>query len=62
MPSSAVQTIEAACAWAQSSDIKILTAEHISKYFLQKNINVTTIDQEESNKLLKLEENTKQSY
>ncbi|MFA7654774.1 MAG: ATP-dependent Clp protease ATP-binding subunit [Candidatus Dojkabacteria bacterium] len=60
LPSSAVQTIEAACAWAQSSDIKILTAEHISKYIsLQKNINVTTIDQEESNKLLKLEENIK---
>ena len=60
MPSTALQTIEAACGWAPSNDLKILTAEHISKYIsLQKNINVTTIDQEESNKLLKLEENIK---
>ena len=58
LPSSAVQTIEATCAWAQSNDIKIISAEHVSKYIsLQKNINVTAVDQEESNKLMKLEEN-----
>lgn len=60
LPSSAVQTIEATCAWAQSNEIQKITAEHVSKSIsLQKNINVTAIDQEESNMLMKLEENIK---
>jgi ATP-dependent Clp protease ATP-binding subunit ClpA len=60
LPSSAVQTIESACAWAQSNEIKKLTAEHVSKSIsIQKNINVAAIDQEESNRLIKLEDNIK---
>jgi ATP-dependent Clp protease ATP-binding subunit ClpA len=60
LPSSAVQTIEATCAWAQSNDIQKVTPEHVTKYLsLQKNINITSIDEEESNKLVKLEENIK---
>ena len=58
LPSSAVQTIEATCSWAQSNNIQKITAEHVSKAIsIQKNINITDIDQEESNKLRKLEEN-----
>ncbi len=58
LPSSAVQTIEATCAWAQSNGIEKITAEHVSKAVsIQKNINITAIDQEESNRLMKLEEN-----
>lgn len=58
LPSSAVQTIEATCAWAQSNGVEKVTAEHVSKAVsLQKNINITAIDQEESNRLMKLEEN-----
>ncbi|MFA5633601.1 MAG: ATP-dependent Clp protease ATP-binding subunit [Candidatus Dojkabacteria bacterium] len=60
LPSSAVQTIEATCSWAQSNNIRTITAEHVSKYIsLQKNINITAIDQEESNMLQKLEGNIK---
>lgn len=60
LPSSAVQTIEATCAWAQSNDIKIITTEHVSKTIsIKSNISVGPIDQEESNKLIKLEENIK---
>lgn len=60
LPSSAVQTIEATCSWAQSNNIEKVTAEHVSKAIsIQKNINVTAIDQEESDKLIKLEENIK---
>jgi ATP-dependent Clp protease ATP-binding subunit ClpA len=60
LPSSAVQTVEATCAWAQSNGIQKITAEHVSKAIsIQKNINVTAIDQEESNRLVKLEENIK---
>jgi ATP-dependent Clp protease ATP-binding subunit ClpC len=60
LPSSAVQTIEATCSWAQSNEIKKITAEHVSKSIsIQKNINVTEVDQEESNRLIKLEENIK---
>lgn len=60
LPSSAVQTIEATCAWAQSNGIQKITAEHVSKAVsLQKNINITAIDQEEGNRLMKLEENIK---
>jgi len=58
LPSSAVQTIEATCAWAQNNGIQKITAEHVSKAIsLQKGINITAIDQEESNRLMKLEEN-----
>jgi len=58
LPSSAVQTIEATCSWAQSNSIQKITAEHVSKAIsIQKNINITEIDQEESNRLRKLEEN-----
>ncbi|MHC1716917.1 MAG: AAA family ATPase [Candidatus Dojkabacteria bacterium] len=60
LPSSAVQTIETTCSWAQSNGIDKITAEHVSKAIsLQKNINITAIDQEESNRLMKLEENIK---
>jgi len=60
LPSSAVQTIEATCSWAQANGIQKITSEHVSKAIsLQKNINITEINQEESNKLIKLEENIK---
>lgn len=60
LPSSAVQTIEATCSWAQSNNIQKVTSEHVSKAIsIQKNINITEIDQEESNRLRKLEENIK---
>ncbi len=60
LPSSAVQTIEAACSWAQANGVQKITSEHVSKAIsLQKNININEIDQEESNKLMKLEENIK---
>ena len=58
LPSSAVQTIESACAWAQANNVQKLTAEHVSKIVsIKTNISVGEIDQEESNKLIKLEEN-----
>ncbi|MGI6443454.1 MAG: AAA family ATPase [Candidatus Dojkabacteria bacterium] len=58
LPSSAVQTIEATCSWAQANGINKITAEHVSKVIsIQKNVNITSIDQEESNKMMKLEEN-----
>lgn len=61
LPSSAVQTIEATCSWAQANGIQKITSEHVSKAIsLQKNINITEIDQDESNKMMKLEENIKQ--
>lgn len=60
LPSSAVQTIEATCSWAQANEVNKITAEHVSKTVsLQKNINVTEIDEEESSKLRKLEDNIK---
>ncbi len=58
LPSSAVQTIEATCAWAQSNGIQKITDEHVAKAIsIQKNINIAQVNKEESNKLLKLEEN-----
>ena len=61
LPSSAVQTIEATCSWAQANGVQKITSEHVSKAIsLQKNINIAEIDQEESNKMMKLEENIKQ--
>ncbi|MGI6484503.1 MAG: AAA family ATPase [Candidatus Dojkabacteria bacterium] len=60
LPSSAVQTIEATCSWAQANGINKITAEHVSKAIsIQRNINIAEIDQDESNKLMKLEENIK---
>jgi ATP-dependent Clp protease ATP-binding subunit ClpC len=58
LPSSAVQTIESACSWAQANNIDILTAEHVAKSVsIQKKINVTSISIEETTNLMKLEEN-----
>jgi len=58
LPSSAVQLLESACAWAQTNDIHILTTDHVSKTIsIQKKIPVTDISAEESTKLMKLEEN-----
>lgn len=58
LPSSAVQTIEAACSWAQANNIEVLTDEHVAKSIsIQKKINITPITAEETTKLMKLEEN-----
>ena len=58
LPSSAVQTIEAACSWAQTNNIDILRAEHVAKAIsIQKKINITPITTEETTDLMKLEEN-----
>jgi ATP-dependent Clp protease ATP-binding subunit ClpC len=58
LPSSAVQTIESACSWAQANNIDTLTAEHVAKSVsIQKKINVTSISTEETTNLMKLEEN-----
>jgi ATP-dependent Clp protease ATP-binding subunit ClpA len=58
LPSSAVQTIEAACSWAQANNIDLLTAEHVAKSVsIQRGINVTAISTEETTDLMKLEEN-----
>jgi ATP-dependent Clp protease ATP-binding subunit ClpC len=60
LPSSAVQTIEAACSWAQANNIDVLTAEHVAKAIsVQKKINITSISTEETTNLMKLEENIK---
>lgn len=60
LPSSAVQTIETTCSWAQANGVQKITAEHVLKSIsLQKSINITEIDQEESNRMIKLEENIK---
>jgi ATP-dependent Clp protease ATP-binding subunit ClpC len=60
LPSSAVETIESTCAWAQSNNIQKITSEHVAKTVSMKtNISVGPIDQEESDKLIKLEENVK---
>jgi len=58
LPSSAVQTIESACSWAQANNIEVLTAESVAKAIsIQKKINVTAISTEETTDLMKLEEN-----
>ena len=58
LPSSAVQTMEATCSWAQANGVNKITAEHVAKTIsIQKNINVTGINEDESNKLRKLEDN-----
>ena len=58
LPSSAVQTIESACSWAQANDIKTLTTENVAKAIsIQKKINITAISTEETTDLMKLEDN-----
>jgi ATP-dependent Clp protease ATP-binding subunit ClpA len=58
LPSSAVQTIESACSWAQANNIDVLRAEHVAKAVsVQKKINVTSITTEETTNLMKMEEN-----
>ena len=58
LPSSAVQTIESACSWAQANNINVLTAENVAKAVsIQKKINVTAISTEETTDLMKLEDN-----
>jgi len=60
LPSSAVQLLESACAWAQTNGINVLTEEHVSKTIsIQKKIPVTDISKEESTKLMNLEEDIK---
>lgn len=57
LPSSAVQTIESACSWAQANNINVLKAEHVAKAIsIQKKINITPITTEETTDLIKLEE------
>jgi ATP-dependent Clp protease ATP-binding subunit ClpC len=60
LPSSAVRLIESVCSWAQSSGVKVLTQEHVSKVLSnEKGITIGTVNVEESTKLMKLEENMK---
>lgn len=60
LPSSAVQLVESVCSWAQSSGVKIVTEEHVSKVLSnQKGISIGSINVEESSRIMKLEENMK---
>ncbi|HRX44224.1 MAG TPA: ATP-dependent Clp protease ATP-binding subunit, partial [Candidatus Dojkabacteria bacterium] len=60
LPSSAVQLIEEACSWAQTSGVRIVTGEHVSKVLSnQKGIPIGSVDPQDSTKLMKLEENMK---
>lgn len=60
LPSSAVQLLESACSWAQSSGVPILTQDHIAKVLSnQKGISIATVNPQESTKLMKLEESIK---
>ncbi len=60
LPSSAVQLIEEACSWGQTSGVTILTGEHVSKVLSnQKGIPIGSVDAEKSTHLMKLEENMK---
>ncbi len=57
LPSSAVQLLESACSWAQSSGVSLLTEEHVSKVLSnQKGISIGSVNAQESTKLMKLEE------
>ena len=57
LPSSAVQLLESACSWAQSSGVTLLTEEHVSKVLSnQKGISIGSVNAQESTKLMKLEE------
>jgi len=60
LPSSAVQLIEETCSWAQTSGVKIVTGEHVSKVLSnQKGIPIGSVDPQDSTKLMRLEENMK---
>ncbi|NLE30730.1 ATP-dependent Clp protease ATP-binding subunit [Candidatus Dojkabacteria bacterium] len=60
LPSSAVQLIEEACSWAQTSGVRLVTGEHVSKVLSnQKGIPIGSVDPQDSTKLMKLEENMK---
>jgi ATP-dependent Clp protease ATP-binding subunit ClpC len=60
LPSSAVQLIEETCSWAQTSGVKIVTGEHVSKVLSnQKGIPIGSVNPQDSTKLMKLEENMK---
>lgn len=60
LPSSAVQLLESACSWAQSSGVQILTDEHIAKVLSnQKGFSIGGVKAEESTKLMQLEQNIK---
>lgn len=60
LPSSAVQLLEASCAWAQSSGVNVLTGEHIAKVLSnQKGISIAGVNAQESTKLMQLEEKIK---
>ena len=57
LPSSAVQLLESSCSWAQTNGINVLTREHVSKTIsIQKKIPVSDISEEESTRLINLEE------
>ncbi len=60
LPSSAVQLIEEACSWSQTSGVRIVTEEHVSKVLSnQKGIPIGNVNAQESTRLMKLEENMK---
>lgn len=60
LPSSAVQLIEETCSWAQTSGVKIVTGEHVSKVLSnQKGIPIGSVNPQDSTKLMRLEENMK---
>lgn len=60
LPSSAVQLIEEACSWSQTSGVKVITEEHVSKVLSnQKGIPIGNVNAQESTRLMKLEENMK---
>src|SRR5690606_25876074 len=60
LPDSAVSLLEDACSWAKSNGINHLTADHLAKIVsLQTNISVGSISNEESEKLISLEERIK---
>ncbi len=57
LPDSAVNTIEAACAWAQSQDLSRIGSEEVARSVaIQTNIPVSSISVEEATDLMKLED------
>ncbi len=60
LPDSSVNVFESAASWGQSNNVKQLTAEHVSKAVsLQTNIPVESIDTDETEKLIKIEQKIK---
>ncbi len=58
LPDSAVATVEAACSWAQSQNLKKLGSEEVAKSVaLTTNIPVDDVSVEEATRLMNLEEN-----